>query len=73
MSDVYFSIPVTNYKQINDHYCGPAVALQSLSFHKRELGISASLPSQSTLASRAGTTRDGSTSTGLRDALKGDG
>ncbi|SDZ39277.1 Peptidase_C39 like family protein [Evansella caseinilytica] len=65
----YYSIHVTNYKQENGYYCGPAAARQSLSFHKSKSGSSTGLPGQSTLASKIGTTKSGSTTTGIASAL----
>ncbi|UII54747.1 C39 family peptidase [Cytobacillus spongiae] len=65
----YYSLSVTNYKQETGYWCGPASVRQSLSFHKTKSGSSTSLPSQTTLASKAGTTSDGSTTTGLVTAL----
>ncbi|WLR44392.1 C39 family peptidase (plasmid) [Bacillus carboniphilus] len=68
-SGQYYSISVSNYKQERTYWCGPAAVRQSLSFHKSKSGSSASLPSQSTLASKAGTSTAGSSSYGLKNAL----
>lgn len=64
----YF-INVTNFAQETTYWCGPASARQTLSYHKVKSGSSTSLPSQTTLASKAGTTTDGSSTSGLRNAL----
>ncbi|NTW28346.1 MAG: hypothetical protein HGA39_03145 [Coriobacteriia bacterium] len=61
--------PVTNYRQETTYWCGVASARQALSFHKAFSGSSAALPSQSTLATRIGTTTSGSTTTGIASAL----
>ncbi len=66
---VSYLISVTNYRQEKTYWCGPASVRQSLSFHKVKSGSSASLPSQSTIASLAGTTSSGSTTTGLKSAI----
>lgn len=67
---LYYSIPMTNYKQERTYWCGPAAARQALSFHKSKTGSSTALPSQTTLSSRIGTEAAGaSSSTGIRDAL----
>lgn len=66
---VSYLINVTNYRQEQTYWCGPASVKQSLSFHKAKSGSIASLPSQSTIASKAGTTSSGSTTIGLRDAI----
>lgn len=64
-----YVISVSNFKQENGHYCGPASVRQALSFHKNQSGSSAALPSQATLAGKIGTTSSGSISTAMRDAL----
>lgn len=64
----YF-LTVSNYAQETTYWCGPAAARQTLSFHKSKSGSSSSLPSQTTLANRAGTTVDGSSTTGLKTAV----
>ncbi|MHB8840955.1 MAG: C39 family peptidase [Candidatus Aquicultor sp.] len=63
------SISVTNYMQEKSYWCGPASARQSLSFHKTKSGSSTTLPSQTTLATKIGTTTSGSTTTGIKNAL----
>lgn len=63
------TLGATNYKQETPYYCGPAAARQSLSWHKASSGSSAALPSQATLAGRAGTTTSGSTTTGIVRAM----
>lgn len=65
----FYSVSVTNYMQETGYWCGPASVRQSLSYHKTKSGSATALPSQTTLASKAGTTTDGSTTTGLRNAL----
>lgn len=65
----YYLISVTNFAQENGYYCGPASVRQSLSFHKSKIGSSTSLPSQSTLASKIGTTTNGSTTSGIAKGL----
>ncbi|TPE68844.1 C39 family peptidase [Halalkalibacterium halodurans] len=65
----FYTISVSNYKQENGYYCGPASARQTLSFHKSKSGSSTSLPSQSTLASKIGTTSSGSTTSGIASGL----
>lgn len=68
-NDVYYSISVTNYMQETSYWCGPASARQTLSFHKSNSGSSTTLPSQTTLANKIGTTTAGSTSSGIKNAL----
>ncbi|MEI7813301.1 MAG: C39 family peptidase [Coriobacteriia bacterium] len=63
------TLAATNYKQETPYYCGPASARQSLSWHKAKSGSSATLPSQTTLAGRIGTTTSGSLTTGIARAL----
>jgi hypothetical protein len=63
------TLSAVNYKQETSYYCGPAAARQSLSWHKATSGSTAALPSQSTLAGRAGTTTSGSLTTGIVRAL----
>ncbi len=63
------TLAATNYKQETSYYCGPASARQSLSWHRAKSGSSAGLPSQATLAGKAGTTTSGSLTTGLARAL----
>ena len=63
------TLSAANYKQETSYYCGPASARQSLSWHKAKSGSTAALPSQSTLAGRAGTTTSGSLTTGIVRAL----
>lgn len=62
-------IYVEGKQQENGYYCGPASVQQSLSFHKYISGSSTALPSQDTIADKAGTTTNGSTTTGLATAL----
>ncbi|TQS71121.1 hypothetical protein DX933_15675 [Ornithinibacillus gellani] len=62
----WYSVYMASRKQINGYYCGPAAVQQNLSFHKNS---TTGLPSQDTLAKLAGTTKAGSSSYGLRDAL----
>lgn len=64
-----YTVGVANYKQETTYWCGPAAVRQTLGFHKNKSASTTSLPSQTTLASKAGTTTDGSTSTGLATAL----
>lgn len=47
---------VSNYQQETGYWCGPASVRQTLSFHKNKSDSTTSLPSQTTLASKAGTT-----------------
>lgn len=61
--------PVTLYRQETSYWCGPASARQALSFHRTWSGSSVSLPSQSTLAVKIGTTTSGSTTTQIVSAL----
>jgi hypothetical protein len=63
------TLSATNYRQETSYYCGPASARQSLSWHRAKSGSSAALPSQGTLAGRAGTTTSGSLTTGIARAL----
>jgi hypothetical protein len=63
------TLAATNYKQETTYYCGPASVRQSLSWHKAKSGSAAALPSQTTLAGRAGTTTSGSLTTGIVRAL----
>jgi hypothetical protein len=63
------TLSATNYKQETSYYCGPASARQSLSWHRARSGSSATLPSQSTLAGRIGTTTSGSLTTGIARGL----
>lgn len=67
--DYNYFITVSNYTQETSYYCGPASVRQSLSFHKSNGNISTSLPSQSTLASKIGTTTSGSASSSMATAL----
>jgi hypothetical protein len=66
--EVYL-LNASNFMQETTYWCGPAAVRQSLSFHKNQSGSSVALPSQTTLAEKAGTTTDGSSSTGLVTAL----
>lgn len=61
--------PVTNYKQERTYWCGPASARQTLSFHKAFSGSGTALPSQSTLATKIGTTTSGSSTASIVKAL----
>lgn len=61
------SIP--NYRQELDHFCGPASTRQTLAYHRTSSGSSTSLPSQTTLAGRIGTTDAGSSTSGIVSAL----
>jgi len=63
------TLSATNYKQETKYYCGPASARQSLSWHRARSGSTASLPSQTTLARRIGTTTSGSLTTGIARAM----
>ena len=65
----YHTLAANNYRQENDHYCGPASARQSLSWHKKNSGSTATLPSQSTLAAKIGTTSSGSVTSKIAPAL----
>jgi hypothetical protein len=56
-------------RQEAPYYCGPASAKMSLSFHKYKYPNSVALPSQKTLAGLIGTTKAGSTTTGIAKAL----
>lgn len=66
---LYYTISATGYKQETGYWCGPASGRQSLSFHKTKSGSSTGLPSQTTLASKMGTTTAGSTTTGIANGL----
>jgi hypothetical protein len=57
------------FKQTTPYYCGPAAARMSLSFHKYKHPNAVALPSQDTLAKLIGTTKAGSTTTGIAKAL----
>lgn len=57
------------YAQERSYWCGPAAARQSLAWHRMMSGSGASLPSQSTLAAKIGTTTNGSSTTGIARAL----
>jgi len=61
--------PVSNYKQERSYWCGPASVRQSLSFHRTDSGSGTSLPSQTTLANKIGTTTSGSLTTSIVSAL----
>ncbi len=61
--------PVTNYKQEKTYWCGPASVRQSLSFHKSRSGSGTALPTQTTLATKMGTTTSGSSTTAIVSAL----
>ena len=65
----FYTINVTINMQEKGYWCGPASARQSLSFHKSKSESSILLPSQQTLASKIGTTTDGSSTTGIANAL----
>lgn len=66
----HYSISVANYKQEKNYYCGPAAARQTLGFHKTKSGSATALPSQTTLASRIGTDKQGASSSyGIKDTL----
>jgi hypothetical protein len=65
----YHTLSAANYKQETSYYCGPASVRQSLSWHKLKSGSGTALPSQTTLAGRAGTTSSGSLTTGLVRAI----
>jgi hypothetical protein len=66
----FYYLNITSFKQVKPYYCGPASALQTLSFHKSESGSKKALPSQSTLAKKIGTEKSkASSSYGIRDAL----
>ncbi|QCT01761.1 hypothetical protein E6C60_1043 [Paenibacillus algicola] len=64
-----YTVGVPNYQQETSYWCGPAAVRQTLAFHKNKSNSTQSLPSQTTLASLAGTSTDGSTTTGLAKAL----
>lgn len=49
-----YEIPVTNYKQGANNWCGPASIVQTLSFHKSKSGKTASLPEQGDIAQSLG-------------------
>lgn len=66
---MYYDLPVTCYHQDTYYWCGPASLKQTLSFHKAKSGSQTELPSQSTLASQAGTTLDGSLTLNLKNTL----
>jgi chaperonin GroEL len=65
----YKTLPVTNYKQERTYWCGVAAVRQSLSFHKAFSGSTKSLPSQTTLAGKIGTTTSGSSTAAMAAAL----
>ncbi|MHB8761424.1 MAG: C39 family peptidase [Coriobacteriia bacterium] len=65
----YQSKYVPCYKQERTYWCGPAAVRQSLYWHKAVSGSAIALPSQTTLASRIGTTTSGSTTSGIARAL----
>lgn len=58
-----YTIPVTNYEQGQDNWCGPASIVQTLSFHKAKSGASAALPTQIDLAGSLGILNSGGAST----------
>lgn len=58
-----YTIPVTNYEQGQNNWCGPASIVQTLSFHKAKSGASAALPAQSALAESLGILNSGGAST----------
>lgn len=64
-----WSLVCDNYKQEKSYWCGPASARQTLSYHKRKSGSTATLPSQTTLASKIGTTSSGSSTAAIANAL----
>lgn len=65
----YITRPVTNYTQERTYWCGPAAARQTLSFHMVFRGSAAPLPSQSTLATKIGTTPSGSSTANIVSVL----
>ena len=61
--------PVSNFRQEETYWCGPAAVRQSLSFHKAFSRSSTSLPSQRTLADKISTTSSGSSTVNMVGAL----
>lgn len=61
-SGEYYTLNLTNYKQEETHWCGPASTRQSLSFHRSD-GTGGAVPSQTTLAAQLNTDNDGATTT----------
>jgi hypothetical protein len=57
------------YAQERSYWCGPASARQSLYWHKASSGSGTALPSQTTLASRIGTTTSGSSTAAIARAM----
>lgn len=56
--------------QKTDYWCGPASVYQTLAYHKKTgSNITASVPSQSTLSTKIGTTTDGSNTVAMCNAL----
>jgi hypothetical protein len=65
----YEWLTASNYIQERSYWCGPASARQSLSWHKRHSGSTTTLPSQTTLANKIGTTTSGSSTSKIATAL----
>ncbi|MCR4431228.1 MAG: C39 family peptidase [Tepidanaerobacteraceae bacterium] len=64
-----YTIRVSYLPQETTYWCGPASVQQSLSFHKRESDSSEKLPSQSTLAKKSNTTKEGAWTESLKKAI----